>query len=177
MQSNGGSVSARTAAAEPVRAIVRRADPRLPVFGVLTLDAHVRAASFQQRLAASLLSVFGALALLLASIGLYATMAYSVSLRTRELGARLAMGATRRDITRLVLGQAFRLTTVGLAIGVALAAGAAQLYASLLVGVRPIDVPTFGAVTLLLSAIALVASYLPARRAARLDPLQALRHE
>jgi putative ABC transport system permease protein len=163
--------------AEPIRAIVHRADPTLPVYGVMTLEEHVQSASFQQRLAASLLSAFGALALLLASIGLYATMAYSVSRRTRELGARLALGATRRDITRLVLGQAIRLTSMGFAIGLLLAAGAAQLFGTLLVGVHPLDPATFAAVTLLLSAIAVVASDVPARRAARLDPLQAVRYE
>jgi predicted permease len=163
--------------AEPVRAIVRRVDARLPVFGVRTLEEHVRGASFQQRLAASLLCAFGALALLLASIGLYATMTYSVSRRTRELGARLALGATRRDILRLVLGQAARLTAIGVGIGLLLATAASPLFSTLLVGVRPLDLPTFAAVTVALSCIAAFASYLPARRAARLDPLEALRYE
>jgi predicted permease len=160
-----------------VRAVVHDVDPRLPVFGLTTLAQHVRAASFQQRLAAALLSVFGALALLLASVGLYATVAYSVSRRTRELGARLALGATRRDITQLIVFQAARTAAVGLAIGLILAMGAAQLFASLLVGVRPVDPPILGGVTLLLSATALFASYVPARRAARLDPLDALRDQ
>ncbi|HKV99928.1 MAG TPA: ABC transporter permease [Vicinamibacterales bacterium] len=163
--------------AEPVRAIIHRADAKLPVFGPVTLEEHIQSASFQQRLGASLLSAFGALAVLLASIGLYATIAYSVSRRTRELGARLAMGATRGDIMRLVLSQAARLTAIGLAVGLGLAIGAAQLFGSLLVGVRPVDPATLIAVTLLLSVIAIVASYVPARRAARLDPLQALRYE
>jgi predicted permease len=163
--------------AEPVREIIHRADAKLPVFGAVTLEDHIQSASFQQRLGASLLSAFGALAVLLASIGLYATIAYSVSRRTRELGARLAMGATRRDIMRLVLTQAVRVTAIGLAIGLGLAIGAAQLFSTLLVGVRPVDPATLIAVTLLLSGIAIVASYVPARRAARLDPLQALRYE
>ncbi len=163
--------------AEPVRAVIHRIDPKLPVFGPVTLEDHVQSASFQQRLAASLLTAFGVLALLLASIGLYATIAYSVSRRTRELGARLAMGATRGDITRLVLGQALRVTTIGLVIGLALAIAAAQLFRTLLVGVQPIDPATLVGVTVLLSAITIVASYVPARRAARLDPLQALRYE
>ena len=162
---------------EPVRTIVRRIDPQLPVFGIRTLEEHVRAASLQQRLAASLLALFGALALLLASIGLYATIAYSVSRRTKEFGARLALGATRRDIMQLVFRQGARLTAIGVAIGLVLALGLAPLLSALLVGVRPIDVGTFAMVTLVLLSIATLASYLPARRAAGLDPLQALREE
>ena len=165
------------ALAGAVRAAIRRADPKLPVFGVTTLDRHVQSASFQQRLAASMLSALGAVALLLSAIGLYATMAYSVSLRTRELGARLALGATRAQIARLVLRQAAWLTALGLAIGLPAAAGAATLSSSLLVGVRPLDPATFAGVTTLLVAIALVAGYVPARRASRLDPLIALRSD
>jgi predicted permease len=161
--------------ADTLRAAVRRADPALPVYGVMTLGEHVEAASIQQRLAASMLSVFGGLALLLATVGLYASMAYTVSRRTRELGARLALGATPTDITRLVLGQAFRLIGTGVAIGLALALGAAQLFSSLLFGVRPFDLATFAGVAALLAAVAAIASYLPARRASRLDPLTALR--
>jgi ABC-type antimicrobial peptide transport system permease subunit len=115
--------------------------------------------------------------LLLAVIGLYATMAYSVSKRTRELGARLAMGASQRDVLRLVLTQALGLAVIGLGIGVVVAAAVTRIYSSLLVGVHPLDLATFLAVSLLLGAVAVVASYVPARRASKLDPLQALRHE
>lgn len=163
--------------ADSLRAIVKHADATLPLYGVVTLEEHVKSASFQQRMAAALLTAFGALALLLASIGLYATMAYSVSQRTRELGARLALGATRRDILSLVLGQALRLTLTGLVIGLGLASVTAPLFSTLLVGVEPFDPTTLGAVTLLLFVIAAAASYVPARRAAQLDPLQALRYE
>jgi len=171
------TTSAPELLAGPMRDVVKRVDPKLPVFGVMTLADQIRSASFQQRLAAMVLMVFGALALLLASIGLYATMSYAVARRTRELGARLAMGATRGDITRLVLGQALRLTAIGLLIGIVLGAGAAQAFKSLLLGVPPLDVITFGGVTALLAGIAGIASYVPARRASRLDPLKALRYE
>jgi predicted permease len=163
--------------ADRLRDIVRRADPTLPLFSVMTLSDSVKAASIQQNMAASVLSVFGALALVLASIGLYASMAYSVSRRTREMGARLALGAAPADITRLVLRQAVRLIAVGLIIGLVLTLGASQLFATLLVGIRPFDPITLAGVAGLLTVIAIVASYVPARRASRLDPLKALRQE
>lgn len=141
------------------------------------MEETIASASFQQRLVASLLGAFGLLAVVLASVGLYASMAYSVSRRTRELGVRMALGANRSDVGRLVLGNALRLTAVGIAVGLALAAGATRLFASLLFGVKATDPAIFGGVVLLLSAIALLASYLPARRAAQLDPLEALRCE
>lgn len=173
-------VKARSSAeqlVEPLRAIVRRADPTLPLYSVMTFDDSVKAASIQQRLAASMLTFFGVLALVLASIGLYASMAYSVSRRTREMGARLALGAAPADITRLVLRQAARLIAIGLVIGLVLALGAAQAFSALLVGVRPFDPIAFGLVAVVLTAIAVVACYVPARRASRLDPLKALRQE
>ena len=163
--------------AEPVRAIVRQVDRNIPLFGVLTLKDSIASASLQQKLPASLLTAFGALALLLASVGLYGAMAYSVSRRTRELGIRMALGATRGEIARLILGSALRITAAGIVIGTPLAAGTARLFSSLLFGVGPTDPGLFAAVIVLLGTIALIASYAPARRAARLDPLQALHYE
>jgi predicted permease len=173
-------VKAQSAAerfAERLRTIVQRVDPTLPVYGVMTLDEAVQAASIQQSMAASVLSVFGVLALGLASIGLYASMAYSVSRRTKEMGARLALGAAPADIVRLVLRQSARLISAGLVIGLVLTFGAAQLFSRLLVGVRPFDPPTFALVAAVLTVIAIIASYVPARRASRLDPLKALRQD
>ena len=162
---------------EPLRAILRRADATLPIYNLMTLEESVKAASIQQRIAASVLAVFGLLALVLASIGLYASMAYSISRRTREMGARLALGAAPADIIRLVLRQAATLISVGVAIGLLLTFGAAQLFSSMLVGVRPFDPVTLFLTAAVLTAVAAVASYVPARRAARLDPLKALRHD
>jgi len=147
------------------------------VFDVVTLKENITAASFQQKLAASLLGVFGGMALLLASVGLYGTMAYSVARRTHEMGVRMALGASRRAISRLVVTNALRITAVGIVAGTALAVVATRLISKLLFGVQPTDPASFGGVILLMAVIAVVASVIPARRAARLDPMAALRDE
>jgi predicted permease len=130
-----------------------------------------------QKTGAIMLSAVGTLALLLASIGIYATMAYAVSRRVREIGVRLALGAARADVVRLVLGRSMRITGLGLLIGLAAAAAVGQALRSQLLGVGPRDPLTFGTVGLLLAAVALAASWFPARRAARVDPMIALRSE
>lgn len=117
------------------------------------------------------------LALLLASIGLYGLISYSVSQRTREIGIRVALGAQQRDVMRLVLGQGAKLTAIGVVIGVAAALGLAQLMGSILYGVKATDPLTFVGVAIALAIVALAACYIPARRATRVDPMVALRYE
>jgi len=128
-------------------------------------------------MAASIAGALGALGLALAATGLYGVVAYSVSLRMREMGVRLALGARRADLTALVLGRGLRLALAGVALGGALALGLARAVRGLLYGISPTDLPTFVAVGLLMTAVAALASYLPARRAARVDPMTALRSE
>jgi len=132
---------------------------------------------FPAHAAGLVLGVFGGLALLLATMGLYGVMSYLVAQRTREVGIRMALGARRTDVFRLVLGNGMRLTTVGVVIGLAGALAVTRLLGSLLYGIRPTDFVTFAGVSLLLAAVAFLASYMPARRATRVDPMVALRHE
>jgi len=164
-------------AASGVQRVVRGLDPELPVFELRTIAEHLDFALFVQRMAASLLGVFGILALFLATIGLYGVIAATVAQRTSEIGMRMALGASRADILSLVLKQGLAVTVTGAAIGVAGAVGVTRLFASQLVGVSATDGLSFAGTTLLLVAVALAACYLPARRAARIDPLLALRNE
>ena len=130
-----------------------------------------------QNIGAGALSAFGALALVIAAIGLYGVLSYMVSQRTREIGVRVAIGASRRDVIALVVGGAARLTAVGLACGLLLAIGAGQLLRSQLFDISPLDPATFAGVIVLLGVVALLAAWLPARRAARVDPIVALQAE
>lgn len=154
---------------------VRRVDPDLPLFDVRTVSEHLRIGLTIPRMASRVLALFGGLALLLAVVGLYSVVAFSVAQRTREIGVRVALGASPRGILRMVLAQAMRLTLIGLAIGGALAALAAQALRSQLMGIAPTDLVSFAGTTALLLAVAILASVLPARRAAGLDPVSALR--
>ena len=157
--------------------VFRALDTNVPLFDVRTIEDHLEIAVFMQRMIASILGAFGVLALALATVGLYGVIAAIAAQRTPEIGMRMALGATRRDIVSLILKQGLGMTLIGIGIGLAVALGAARLFKSLLVGVTETDALSFSGTTLLLVLVALLATYLPARRAARIDPLQALRNE
>src|SRR5262245_47464277 len=158
-----------------VRGAVRALDAALPMFDEKTLQAHSDSALFLDRIVVTFLSAFGLLALTLAAIGLYGVMAYSVTARTREIGIRMALGAQTGDVLKQVIKQGMVLALIGVAIGLAAAFALTRLMESLLFGVSATDALTFTLVSLLLAAIALLACYLPARRAAKVDPMVALR--
>ena len=160
-----------------VRDAVRQMDTNLPLMDVRTQTQFTADVLTQERAFAQLSSFFGILALLLATIGLYGTMAYSVTRKTHEIGIRLAMGANPRDVLRMVLGQGLQLALVGVVIGIVAALGATRLISTMIYGVTPADPLTFAAVAVFLVLVALLACYIPARRATRVDPLVALRHE
>jgi len=160
-----------------VRGEVQQLDRNLPLTGVFTLNDIFDQSLWAPRMGASLLAVFAGLSLVLAVIGIYGVMAYSVSQRTRELGIRMALGASRADVVRLVVLQGLRLTITGVIVGLAVSFAVTRLVATLLFSVSPTDLLTFIAVPALLSLAALGASYLPARRATRIDPMIALRYE
>lgn len=160
---------------EALRREVRAVHPDLPFVGARTMEENMLQATIGQQIGSRTLAAFGALALLLCAVGLYGVMAYSVSQRTREIGVRVALGAARGDITRLVVGQGLRITLGGLLAGGVMAIGAGRLMQGLLLGMKPGDPVTFGAVLLLLGIVAMAASVIPARRAARLDPVRSLR--
>lgn len=178
----GVSVVARAtsdpqAVLQGVREIVRAADPDMPVFDVRTMDEHMGFALLPARLGGTVLGLFGLLGLVLAAVGIYGVMAYSVAQRTRELGIRIALGSDRGDVVRLVLKEGMRLAALGVAIGLLGAVVASRLVRGLLYGVSPLDPLAFSVVPLTLVAVAALAVYLPARRAAGVDPIRALKSE
>jgi putative ABC transport system permease protein len=159
------------------RAAIREVDPDLPIFDVKTMTEALSESVAQPRFYAVLLGSFAAIALIIAALGIYGVISYAVSQRTRELGIRIALGAQRERVVRLVIGQGLALTLVGIFIGIAGAFALTRLIASLLFGVAPADPLTFAVVGLLFVAVACIASYLPARRAAAVDPIIAMRAE
>ena len=159
------------------RAALQSLDPNLAITNVFTIEQILSQALWAPRMGGLLLALFGALALVLSAVGVYGVLSYSVNQQTREIGLRMALGAQRGDVMRLILGQGLRLTVLGLGLGVLLALGLMRVLVSLLFDVRAYDPSTYTAVTLLLTAVALLACYIPARRAMRVDPMVALRYD
>lgn len=166
-----------TSLTSALTAAVHQVDPNVPIAGVLTMDDIVNQSLSSQQLNMTLLAVFAGLALALAAIGIYGVQAYAVRHRVREIGIRLALGAQRRDVFRLVIGQSLILTAIGICVGLAIAVGLTRLMASQLYGVSATDPLALAAVVVVLTLVAFLASWLPARRATRVDPIVALRYE
>jgi putative ABC transport system permease protein len=176
------ALTIRTAAdpgalAEAVRREVRAVDPDLPVYAVRTMDEVMAKAVSQRRFTMVLLGVFAFIALLLSAVGIYGVMAYSVSQRTHEIGVRMALGAQPRDVLRMVIAQGLILICSGMAVGLVGAFVVTRFLSGLLFNVSPRDPVTFAAITFLLAVVALLACYVPARRATKVDPMVALRYE
>jgi len=160
-----------------VRMLVRQADPGLPVTDMKTMRAQIHESLFVERIVAVLSAAFGLLATLLAAIGLYGVMSYAVSLRTREIGIRVALGAERRTVLVMVLKEVAVLAALGVAVGLPSAYGLGRLVESQLYGLTARDPLTFTLATAVLLTSAMLAGYVPAARATRVDPLVALRYE
>jgi putative ABC transport system permease protein len=169
-----GNPAALTQAVErEVRALNRD----LPVYDVRTMNDRIRDATSRARFSAILLAVFAGIALVLAAVGIYGVMAYSVAQRTREIGIRMALGSPSANVFRLILGNGLKVTIAGIVVGIAAAAALTRYLSTMLYAVRPTDPLTLLGTALLLVAVAMLACYLPARRATRVDPMLALRHE
>ena len=160
-----------------VREVVRSLDSRLPLFDFHRLSDYMETPVFAPRMAASILGLFGILALVLATVGLYSVMAYSVMQRSHEIGIRMALGAQRKDVLSLVIKHGLFITGIGISLGLLGAFGVTRLARSMLFGISPADPVTFLTISLALSAVAILACLIPARRATRIDPLVALRYE
>ncbi len=165
------------AMAATVEKQIWRIDKNLPVSKVLSMDQILHEWTAPRRFSMSILLSFAGVALLLAVVGLYSVLAYSVSLRTREIGIRMALGAEPKNVVRHVVGQGFRFAVLGVAIGTAGAFGLTRFMRTLVFGVAPTDAITFMVVPLLMLAVTVAASFWPARQAAKIDPIEALRVE
>jgi putative ABC transport system permease protein len=163
--------------AAAVRGKIHEVDPSQPVDDVATMEERFSQAVAPQRFNALVLAIFAGMAVVLAAVGIYGVMAYSVARRTQEIGIRIALGAQQRDVIRLVLRHGAALSLVGITLGLAAALALTRFLSNLLYGVTVRDPLTFVAVCLLLVSVALIANYIPARRATRVDPMVALRHE
>jgi predicted permease len=175
------SIRSPRAGSESLMNEVQRAvwsvDPNLPLADVHTLDYYYSRSMARTTFTLVMLAAAGGMALLLGVVGLYGVIAYSVSQRTREIGIRIALGAQAEEVVKMVVRGAFKLAALGVGIGIVAALGSTRYFASLLYAIKPSDPPTFVAVSLLLIAVALLASYIPARQAAKVDPMVALRHK
>jgi putative ABC transport system permease protein len=160
-----------------VRSQIAAVDPDLPLFNIKAMDKVIGESIVGIAYVAAMMGVLGIIALVLASVGVYGVMSYAVTERTNEFGVRMAMGASANDIQKLVLGKGTFLTLIGMGIGLPLAYGLARAVSSLLFGVKATDPMVFIGLPVTLVAVAMVASYLPARRAVRVDPIIALRYE
>ena len=168
------------ALAGTLQRLVNQMDPDLPLFNLRTVDAHMRTSVFAMmplRAGAVMAAVQGAIGVLLAVMGLYAVVSFAVARRTHEIGVRIALGATPRDVLRLVVRDGVRLSLVGLAVGIVLALGVGVVLSTTLYGLRAVDLPVLSAVAAMLLGVSTLACYVPARRATRADPLCALRSE
>jgi ABC-type antimicrobial peptide transport system permease subunit len=163
------------AMAGALRAAVRRVEKHAPIYGVAPLEQQLGTYLAQRRFQTSLLTGFSVVALLMAAVGIYGLIQYSVATRTREIGLRIAIGAQAGDIFRMIIGEGLTLSLIGLAFGLVGALWFGRAASSLLYGVTATDPLTFTAVSLLLTAVATAACYFPARRAMRVDPIRALR--
>lgn len=182
MGENSAYIAVRTsgdpsAVVSEVRHVVQSLDPTLPLAHIRSMESVMSAAQSRPRFLALLLTLFSIVALTLAAVGIYGVISYSVAQRTREFGVRMALGAQRGDVLRLVLGQGMTLALTGVGAGGIAALGLTRFIASLLYGVKPTDPVTFALVSVLLVAVALLACFIPARRATRIDPMTALRYE
>jgi putative ABC transport system permease protein len=160
-----------------VREAVRAVDPDQPISNVMTMNATISGVLVTERFGAILMAALAVSGLLLASIGLYGVIAYSVNQRTSEIGLRVALGAQPKHVLQLIIGHGMKLTLLGVAIGLVAAWSTTRLLVSLLFGLSATDAATFCGVTILLAAVGLLACYLPARRATLVDPIEALRAE
>jgi predicted permease len=165
------------ALAQGARQAVARLDSSLPLYDLKTLRTQINETHFMDRIFATLSAAFGVLATLLASVGLYGVTAYTVARRRQEIGIRVALGARRADVLRLVFREVILLTVAGVSLGIPLALGAGRMIESALFGVRGADPAVLAAAVIVIAAVSAISGYLPARRAARIDPLRALRYE